>query len=332
MPPWQGEQQPRVRGVEQNRITVVTGASVPGSGINKPTGAMRVELRPYHNNDIVVTATADATSTATTLSLSNADAALLADRDFLHNARTGEMLRVNGIPSETTVTVSRAQNTTAAAILAGDTFTVPCGDVNDSGGSYATSRSEVYGRFANFSTDDPTTWPDSAGSERWYSWSIYLTPDYPTHEDVNLWESIMQIKGQFGGSPPLALELYHSTYRLGGTKGLYTGLGGVRKGQWDTFAFGIKLSPNPAVGWIEVWRNGIQVMARRTQATMDYKSDGVTPDPIYIKQGVYRDTAWAETHIAYYSPLIVASNSVDVGIAQSPNVVPGTLEYWGAGV
>lgn len=332
MPPWQAEQQPRVRGVEQNRITAVTSTDIPGTGANKPTGAMRVELRSYHNNDITVTATANALATDTTITMATSDVAQLFDKDFLLNTRSGEMLRINGMPTGSSVPVLRgAPNTAAAAIQSGDTFTVSGGDVNDSGANYATSRAEVYGRFANSSSDAAALWPDAVGSERWYSWNIFIPADYITYENVNQWETLMQFKGQYGGSPPIALDVYHSTYRLGGTRGLYTGLGAMNKGQWDKFIIGMKLSPDPAVGWIEVWRNGVQVMARRAQATMDYKSDGVTPDPVYVKQGIYRDSVWTDTHIVYYSPLIVADQSSDVGIAlaQAPQVVPGMVEYWG---
>ena len=315
IPPWQAEQEPHVRGILQNRITAVEGTDVPGTGTYKPSVAMRTELRSYHNNDVTVTATADATASATTLTMSTSDTAAISIRDFMLNTRTSEMLRVNGTPSGTSVPVNRARpNTAAAAILAGDTFVIPGGDVNDSGSDYATSRVEVFARFANSSNDAPASWPDPVGSTRYYSWRQYVGADFPTHEGVNWWEDLMQFKGAFTGSPPLGLDVYHSTYRLGGVLGGYTGLGAINKGAWDWFVIGVKWSPDATVGWIEVWRNGVQVMARRTQATMFYKGDGVTPDPIYVKQGIYRDSAWTDTQVVYYSPLVIADTPAAVGL------------------
>ncbi len=49
---WRSEQEPRTAGVgavQTERITVVTGADVPGTGPAKPSGALRVELKPYES-------------------------------------------------------------------------------------------------------------------------------------------------------------------------------------------------------------------------------------------------------------------------------------------
>jgi hypothetical protein len=339
IPPWQSEQEPRVREVAQNRITAVGGTDVPGSGSYKPAVALRTELRPFHNNDLTITAIADASASAIAITVSAPQAASLVDRDFMLNTRTNEMLRVNGTPSGTSLPVRRAMTNygAAAAILTGDTFTVPGGDISDSGGDYATSRTEVYARFAPFSTDPPETWPDPVGSERWYSWSQYVPSDFPTNADTaNYWTLTTQWKGAFGGSPPFSIEIVNNSYRFGGTR-TYRGpsvipnvgnIGALNKGQWTQFTVGFKWSTT-TTGWVEVWRDGAQVIARTAVDTMDLKVDGVTADPVYFKQGIYRSTNWTGTQIIYYSPVTISDSYFDFGQAPSPSVVLRSGEYWG---
>jgi hypothetical protein len=66
----------------------------------------------------------------------------------------------------------------------------------------------------------------------------------------------------------------------------------------------MKLSTSAATGWIEALRDGVQKVPRTAVATMDaYGSDA---DPIYLKQGLYRDVAWSVTHVVYFGPVLVS--------------------------
>lgn len=210
------------------------------------------------------------------------------------------------------------------------------GDVTDTGGFLA-NRSEVYGRHPTPSTTAPSLWPDPAGSERWYGWSVYVPAGHVTAPDGTLWLNTVQWKGLHGGSPPLAMEINRDNWRLGGTKGggslpdIGT-LGPINPGTWTNFVIGINHSPNPAVGWVEAWVNRELVLPRTTIATMDYQGDGVTPDPTYFKQGIYRNSNWDVTHVLHFAPAIIATSRLDFGLALSPPAVSGVTvgEHWGA--
>jgi hypothetical protein len=225
---WDAEQEPaRGKGgpTRTDRIRVVSGPEVPGSGPAKPNGpVMRVELHPYH------------------------------------------------------------------ATPGGED-----GDVNESGD---TNRAEVYGRFPSGSATStpPEEWPDAVGSTRWYGFSVHVPPGFATSDEH--WLTITQWKGMYGGSPPLALEIDGGEFELGGTKGRRP-LGAIKPGTWTRFEFGVHWSPNPEKGWVQVFRDGKEILARERRATMD-TYDGDTVDPIYLKQGIYRATGWDVVHVLHF--------------------------------
>ena len=68
-------------------------------------------------------------------------------------------------------------------------------------------------------------------------------------------------------------------------------MGTVATGQWTRIIIGMKLSTSASDGWVEAYVNGTRKIARTSLATLDKQSNG-TADPIYLKQGIYRDSAW----------------------------------------
>lgn len=242
---WQVEQEPEAHGVGSavatDRISEVTGAQVPLGEGDGPTGAMRVELRPF--------------------------------------------------------------STTGPA----------SGDVQ-LGSGYEANRAEVYARIPQTpSSVAPEAWPDPVGSVRYYRFSVYLPGDFGFTDDMK-WLSLAQWKGYRGGSPPIALEIKRHSFRIGGERG-NSGLlpnagrlGEAVPGRWNDFVIGMKLSPNSRQGWLEVSVNGEVAMPRTAVATMDWSSAAKTAaDPIYFKEGLYRDTNWQVTHVVYYGPTLISS-------------------------
>lgn len=177
------------------------------------------------------------------------------------------------------------------------------GDVHESSG-YEANRAEVYDRHASpGSSTPPDEWPDPVGSVRWYDFTVYLPDDFETAEDSR-WLDLTQWKGFRGGSPALALEVKRNQLRLGGSEGSGS-LGRLPKGEWTHLTFGMRWSPDPDVGWVEVWRDGEREVERTPTATMR-EVDG-EPDPVYLKQGIYRSQKWTGTHVAYFGPLTIAT-------------------------
>jgi hypothetical protein len=175
------------------------------------------------------------------------------------------------------------------------------GDVTDTGG-YRASRSEVLGRQPSTTSAPPEHWPDPPGSTRWYDFSIHLDEDWEFGEDGEEWLLVTQWKGRDAGSPAVALELEEDEWVLGGTGGRTT-LGEAVPGEWVNFQVGLHFSPDPDEGWAEVWMNGEEVLSRTDRATLNTE-DG-DADPAYLKQGIYRDGSWSETHVAHFGPLTI---------------------------
>ena len=139
-------------------------------------------------------------------------------------------------------------------------------------------------------------------STRWYHISVLFPEGFQTATDTK-WFTFTQWKGERGGSPPIALEVKRDRLRLGGTRtnaGLVPGggdLGPLRPGRWTDITVGMRLSPDPQSGWVEVWLDDQVALPRTAVATMDLV--GGTVDPIYLKQGIYRDSQWQCTHVLY---------------------------------
>jgi hypothetical protein len=179
------------------------------------------------------------------------------------------------------------------------------GDVNASGSS---NRAEVYDRFPNGASGVvPGNWPDPVDSTRWYGFSVYVPVGFTTNSSH--WFDLTQWKGYRGGSPPLAVEISNTVFKLGGTKSA-TSLGSISPGNWTRLVFGIHWSPVAANGWVNVFVNGSEVIAQRSQATMDYY--GSAPDPTYLKQGIYRSASWTTTAELYFGPIKVGYSQADV--------------------
>lgn len=184
------------------------------------------------------------------------------------------------------------------------------GDIQ--GGGF--NRSEVYDRFSQFGGNaDPSLWPDPVGSERWYGFSMFLPVDHVLTTGSE-WYTFTQWKGQFGGSPPVSMEINKSNFRVGGTRqSNYPGagnIGAVTLGVWNLFVVGIKFSTSAGTGWVEAYRNGALVLPRQSVSTMDVYQGHA--DPTYFKQGIYRTSAWTVTHTSYFGGSVVGRKKNDV--------------------
>jgi len=165
---------------------------------------------------------------------------------------------------------------------------------------YTAHRAEVYGRnpAGTWSGTPASKWPDPPGSTRWYDFSVYVPADFVLATDQR-WLDFTQWKGYRGGSPPIALELHRSEFRLGGSN-IARSLGTVKRGGWTRFTVGLHFATTGKRGWVTVYRDGDLKLPRTSVATLDTVNG--RPDPIYLKQGIYRSAAWHTTQVLCFSP------------------------------
>jgi hypothetical protein len=184
------------------------------------------------------------------------------------------------------------------------------GDVTDTGG-YLANRAEVYDRIASHDTP-PEQWPDPVGSTRWYGFDLFVPSTFTTDDTGVVWFSLMQWKGIDTGQPAIALEVKRDHIDLGGASGRQE-LGPLKRGQWERIVVGVHFDPTNA-GWVEVYRNGVQALARFNRPTMNVRTVGgaTGPDPTYLKLGIYRSNDWHVTHVLYYGPMSIGLTQDDV--------------------
>lgn len=180
------------------------------------------------------------------------------------------------------------------------------GDVFNTG-SGAANRSEVYGR-------RPTgggTWPDGDGTERWYGWSTYFEPGFPV---VSNWAVITQWHHD-NGNPPLAIAVHNGYIELNhrGAE-LWRSATPAATGVWHRFVAHMKWSPLSAVGFVELWHNGVQVVPKTFLETEDWCLQGLPPQPCpnYLKMGIYRDAATIPPAVLYHGSMKVGTDMSSV--------------------
>lgn len=185
------------------------------------------------------------------------------------------------------------------------------GDQHVSGrDSYQANRAEFYARHAVPGSTPAVRWPDPVDSTRWYGISVFVPEDFQT--DRKLWFTFTQWKGYHTGSPPIALEIKGDQFEIGGIK--RHKLGSIAKGSWTNFVVGVHFSPDSQTGWLNAYRNGVEVVKQTPQATMKTKNvkGTVAVDPNYLKQGIYRAKAWPVTHVLYFGPTTIGTSKESV--------------------
>jgi hypothetical protein len=131
----------------------------------------------------------------------------------------------------------------------------------------------------------------------WFSWTTKLGSDFPLN--ISNWQVIDQWKNDGIGSPPIELAISNGQFKVDGGWG-WPGnvdppspklaampLGAAVANVWDRWTFHIKFSSDPTVGYVDVWRNGVQYVS-------GWHMPGGTKYPglfSYLKVGYYRDTA-----------------------------------------
>lgn len=134
------------------------------------------------------------------------------------------------------------------------------------------------------------------GDDLWFSSRIRLGAGYPTGAN---WQLIQQWKQGAGtGSPPIELDAEDGVWRLAGGesdprgyRGFRIDLGASVPGQWENWLFHIKFSSDPAIGTIDCWRNGAQLITNSKGAQRNNAGTMYPGTHIYPKMGYYRNTA-----------------------------------------
>jgi hypothetical protein len=156
------------------------------------------------------------------------------------------------------------------------------------------------------------------GDDLWFAFSTRLK-DVPL--STSEWQVVAQWKNDGEGSPPMSLNVANGKYELSGGYGWpgtnnpttpktsSRSLGAAANGQWDDWLIHIKFSSDPAVGTIDAWRNGEQLVSgwHPTGGTL-YPNLGS-----YVKVGYYRSTGIGVDSTVFHDDWKVGTTRGSVG-------------------
>ncbi len=146
--------------------------------------------------------------------------------------------------------------------------------------------------------------PETEGSEYYYRWQVMFPADFPS---VRTWQLFTQWHHDgCCGSPPVEFFVYGEEIRLTMTDSVTPWRTKLVRGVWQDFIFRVKWSPDPAVGFIELWHNGQRVLSKRSLATM-YAGQG-----IYLKLGLYRNDTVQPVGVVYHDGFTQGTRLEDV--------------------
>lgn len=130
------------------------------------------------------------------------------------------------------------------------------------------------------------------GDEVWISWATKFAPDYQTHSKWHVFSQAHQTLDLGNGGPMISFIVNGSTIAFSVMNGVYDKTADpsqakfwtktIRPGFWDHYLLHIKWSQNMAVGFVELWVNGVNVVPKRFHNNLD--TDGIA----YWKLGFYR--------------------------------------------
>lgn len=133
------------------------------------------------------------------------------------------------------------------------------------------------------------------GDETWTRSSIYLDENFPAYSS---WSLIQQWKVPFEGTPPSQIALQNEDFAIRGVGSesprKYLSIGPIARNQRINFDVGHYWHSDPSEGWVEVWRDGVQVLPRTTLKTLE-ESD----DEVFLSIGHYRSSSNSGTAILW---------------------------------
>jgi hypothetical protein len=160
------------------------------------------------------------------------------------------------------------------------------------------------------------------GQERWMGYAI--RPGNGFQASQSSWWSVMQLKNGNLGSPIVELDpqngnwIYKRTsndpnnqWPSGFTK-QFT-LGPVNTAGWNKFVWHIKFSPDPSVGYVEIYgdlgdgRGMRQLLPKTMGATLKVDPATDQPPPSWLRMGTYRAQATSGNATVYIDALTVAT-------------------------
>lgn len=147
------------------------------------------------------------------------------------------------------------------------------------------------------------------GDETWTAVSVFPQADFPT---FNHWSLVTQWKEPYGGTPPQQISLQSDGWAIVGAGSLSPrprfNFGTIQRGAWNDLLVHHRWSPDPNIGFVEVYMNGALALPRTYTRTME------NSNPLFLSVGHYRDGgATTGTAVLYIDDVRVGTTRASVG-------------------
>ena len=146
---------------------------------------------------------------------------------------------------------------------------------------------------------------ETEGNDRYYAWSTMWATDFPS---VATWQAFTQWHHTGNtGTPPLEMYVNGETIYLAvGANETVVWTHPLERGAWHDFILHVKWSSDASVGFVELWYDGKQELAKTAGATMYPGMNNI------LKQGLYRNDTIAAVGVLYHDGMTVATTLDDV--------------------
>ncbi|WP_338025977.1 polysaccharide lyase [Corallococcus macrosporus] len=152
---------------------------------------------------------------------------------------------------------------------------------------------------------------EAVGSEYYYRWKVMFANDFPS---ADTWQLFTQWHHDgCCGSPPVEFYVKGEEIRLSlpGTAEIPWRTK-LTRGVWHEFILHAKWSPDPKVGFVELWHNKERVLPRRGAMTM------YSGQRNYLKLGLYRSDTVRPVGVVYHDGFMQATELSDVLPVEPP--------------
>jgi uncharacterized protein (TIGR03382 family) len=147
---------------------------------------------------------------------------------------------------------------------------------------------------------------ETPGVDYFYKWSTLFPQGYPS---ANAWQVFAQWH-QDGccGSPPMEFYVMGEEMRMrvGGSTGRILWRAPLVRAHWNDFVLHVKWSPNPKVGFVEMYKDGALVVPKTMVATQFGNEKN------YLKLGLYRDASISQVGVVYHDGFAMGTSLADV--------------------
>jgi hypothetical protein len=147
---------------------------------------------------------------------------------------------------------------------------------------------------------------EEPGSEYFYKWSTLFPASFPRSPK---WQLFTQWHHEgSSGSPPVEMYVVDDELRLrvGGVGGTVLWRAPLQREKWNDFILHVKWSPDPKVGFVEMYHDGELALPLRRMATQ-YKGERN-----YLKIGLYRDESISPDGVLFHDGFVMATELADV--------------------